>query len=269
VVYYVTPQIWAWGTWRTRKIKRFIDKMLVIFPFEADFYRLAGVEAEYVGHPLLDRMALFHGDTEFRSRLGLSGKTLGILPGSRRIEIAMNLPLMLWIAGQMIPKADVSEICIALASEKYRNLVEEILASCGGLPKIHLVVGQTYDAILNSRLVLCASGTVTLEAAMLGAPLSILYRVKWYHKWIARHTSFLKCKFIGLPNIVAGREIVPEHLVCEREPVYLLDEIFALWEDGPRRERCLADLGELKRKLEHPGASRKAAAAILNLLADK
>lgn len=272
IVYYVTPQIWAWASWRIHKIKRYIDKMLVIFPFEVDFYRRAGVPVEYVGHPLLDRMAHFEPDHSFFHRHRLAeGKILAILPGSRSGEIALNLPLMLWMAEELAKKHHIAQICLPLASSKYHSLASEIIRKYRGisLPEIRLIEHDTYNTIHYSHLVLVTSGTATLETAMLGKPMMVLYRVRSYHKWIVEHTPFLQCDYFALPNIIAGSKIVPEHLVCEPRPEYLREELWGLWEDTAQRRESIQNLASLREKLERPGASARAAKAVMEFLTSR
>ena len=269
-VYYVTPQIWAWAPWRIKKIKRFIDKMLVIFPFEVPFYQAAAVPVEYVGHPLLDRMALFSPDPDFMlaRQITASAKVLGLLPGSRRSEIKGNLPVMLWLASELGQVSPPDKIFLALASDKYRALVANICEQHQrlSLPPLEIVIGKTYDVIHHSHAILVTSGTATLETAMLGTPMVVIYRVPKLHKWVAESTSFLKCRYFALPNIISGQKIVPEHLVVGRQSPVAREDLYAIWEDTPTRRQCLQTLTQMRQKLERPGASERAAAAILHLI---
>lgn len=266
-IYYVTPQIWAWAPRRINKIKRFITKMLVIFPFEVPFYEQAKVSVEYVGHPLLDRLALFQADQNFCFNYQLTGgPMLGLLPGSRRAEIRGNLPVMLWAASEMANQgAAMEDICIALASYKYHALTDEILQTCRKkftLPEVKIIVGDTYNVLSHSHFVMVTSGTATLETAMFGKPMVICYRVPPLHKWVVEHTSFLKCKYFGLPNIVSGRKIVPEFLIAAPYPDYVVEAALPLCQATERRQQCLADLAQMQSLLKEPGASEKAAKAI-------
>ena len=268
--FYVTPQIWAWAPWRINKIKRLIDKMLVIFPFEVPFYEKAQVPVEYVGHPLLDRMASFSPDVNFRSRHGLPEKLkiLALLPGSRKSEIERNLPSMLWAASELAQKEEIV-VLLALSSNKYLalcNRIGENLKKRMSIPPVKVVQGETHQIVHHAHMAMVTSGTATLETAILGKPMIVLYYIPKVHKWLVDHTSFIKCKYIALPNIISEKRIVPEHVYCELCPPKMLEEFLALWEDGEKRRQCFDDLREMARRIERPGASEKAADAILRAL---
>lgn len=232
-VYYVTPQIWAWAPWRIKKIKRLMTKMLVIFPFEVEFYQKARIPVEYVGHPLLDRMGGFVPDPHLRSSLGLpDGPFLALLPGSRKAELTGNLPTMLWAAHKLNQKFPVPHLVLALASEKYRVLVESIISESRktmSFPDITVVSGKTYNIVHHSQMVFVTSGTATLETAILKKPMVVFYRVPRLHKWVLENTSFLKCKYIALPNIVSGKKIIPEYVFSHPYPEEILSAIYSLW----------------------------------------
>ncbi len=268
-VYYVTPQIWAWAPWRIKKIKRLMSKMLVIFPFEVPFYEKAGIPVAYVGHPLLDHMSLFQPDASFAKRQNLNGRMLTLLPGSRRAIIRGNLPVMLWLTQELCQQESVPAVCLALGSDKYLSLVEEIVEQgrrCWQLPEIRVVVQDTYNAIHHAHLAIVTSGTSTLETAILGRPMVIIYRIKGYHKFLVELTSFLKCQFFGLPNIVSGRQVVPEHLAVRPQAAHIMPDLLSLWRDTPARRTCLQDIAGIREALQQPGASDKAAMAIWQLI---
>lgn len=267
-VYYVTPQIWAWAPWRIHRIKRLMSKMLVIFPFEVPFYEKAGVPVEYVGHPLLDRMSLFRPDPDFAARNGLCGRILTLLPGSRRAIIRRNLPVMLWLASELHKQEHDFTICLAQGSAKYLPLVEQIVAECRwNLPPLRIVLQDTYNAIHHAHFAIVTSGTTTLEVAMLGRPMLIIYRVPPLHKWLVDHTSFLQCKYFGLPNIVSDKEVVPERVPTNDRPSHLVPPMLSLWRDTPERNACMQALSGIRTSLQQPGASGRAARAIWQLLA--
>lgn len=266
-VYYVTPQIWAWAPWRIKKIQRLMTKMLVIFPFEVPFYSEANVPVEYVGHPLMDRMATFTPDPAFYP--DSEKNILALLPGSRRVELEGNLPVMLWGAAQLAKHSPVGPVLLALSSSKYEALVQKILADARQkmtLPEVTVLLGKTYDILHRGHMVFVTSGTATLETALFQKAMVVFYRVPKLHKWVVEHTSFLKCKYIALPNIISERKIVPEYLLTEAEPVSILEDIYALWEDTPTRAQCLLDLAAMKQKMHRPGASENTARAICDLL---
>lgn len=267
-IFYVTPQIWAWASWRVKKIKRLIAKMLVIFPFEVPFYEKANVPVEYVGHPLLDRMALFQINCNFCEQNDVDQDMLAILPGSRKAEIKANLPAMLWVAAQMAQQVTIKTVCIALASNKYQTLATTIWQNHKhlALPEIRLIIGSTYDVIHHAHMALVTSGTATLETAMLNKPMVVMYKIPLFHKWVVENTSFLKCKYFALPNIINDKRIVPEHLICTTTPKNALVEALLLWNPTSEREKCVQGLTKTRQLLERPGASARAAKAIIDYI---
>ncbi len=270
IVYYVTPQIWAWAPWRIKKIKRLMDKMLVIFPFEVPFYEVANVPVEYVGHPLVDKVLAFTPNSEFLTEYNIfpESSVLSIIPGSRRTIIAYNLPIMLWTAAQIAKKHRITHLLLPLATERYLPLINQIwhdFSEKSFLPPLTIIQGQTYNVMKASRLALVTSGTAALETALLGTPLLIMYRVRKIHRWVVEHTSFLKCKFFSLPNIITKKKIVPEYLITESAPQYILSDVFNLWEETEVRKNCQQDLAEMKNLLGKPGAPARAAKAILEI----
>ncbi len=272
-VYYVTPQIWAWAPWRIKKIKKYIHKMLVIFPFEVPFYEKANVPVEYVGHPLLDKIAAFRPASKLVELEGLSegeqDQVLAILPGSRRREITLNLPAMLLCAQGLQKKNKVSKILLAMGSDKYLSLIESILLDFPDI-EVEKVMKNTYNVLNKARMALVTSGTATLETAIFQTPLVIFYRLPKLHHWIFRRIPFLRCRFIALPNIIAGRLIVPEHIFAgENPPLDLMENAHEIWQEGERRTQCLIDLKELGAKVASPGASVNAAKAIKKFLPEK
>lgn len=269
-VYYITPQIWAWAPWRIKKIKRLLLKMLVIFPFEVPFYRKAGIQVEYVGHPLMDRISQFHPDENFRARYQLTEKKIfALLPGSREHQIRLNLPVMLWVVHELCKAGEDFQACLGLASTKHLPLIEDIIQKTGSqlsLPTIHMILHDTYNLIHYTHCAIVVSGTACLETALLGTPQVIIYRVPKLDKWLVEHTSFLQCEYFTLPNIISGKQIVPEHLVADTSPQAVLQDILLRWRDTPQRQECLTHLHDLRTCLGESGASEQAARAILNEL---
>ena len=175
---------------------------------------------------------------------------------------------MLWAASKLFEESQVT-CFLALASEKYRNLVENILAECSlkwKVPKVIITYGQTYQTIVDSRLVFVTSGTATLETALLQRPMVVFYRVPKLHRWLVKNTSFLKCKYIALPNIICGKEIVPENVFSEENDKDVLESAIKLWKDSAEREDCFKNLEEMRKKLGEPGAAKRTAMAIVNVI---
>ncbi len=255
VVYYISPQVWAWRPSRIRTIANAVDKMLVILPFEEALYRAAGVNCVYVGHPLWDHIASMPPKGEFRGPC-----VIGLLPGSREQEIARLLGTMVEVA-RGIRKVHPEARFIAPCVDQARRWQVHSLA--GDFP-LETVVGKTYEVLDAARFCLVASGTATLETALFGVPMAILYRTSPLNYWIARR--LVRVKHIGLANILAGRAIVPEFVQEDAAPEKILPVALELVDETPRRARMLKDLAEVRASLGGPGASARAAEEILAFL---
>jgi len=259
VIYYISPQLWAWGKRRIKKIRRDITKMIVLFPFEKTFYHKYGIEADYVGHPLVDKHAAHI--PEISKKVDLSNIILGLLPGSRKQEVVTLLPRMLESARQLQSqgKIHVAEIVkvrdlsrelytqYLKASDKFIKLIEQPLAEC--LPK--------YDAAI------VASGTATLETAYFGVPQLIVYHVNALTYWLGR--LLIKLNYIGLANIVAEREVAPELIQHDFTPdraTQLISDMLIPKMNWQIRQ----DLMIIREKLGEPGASERAANIIKDFL---
>jgi len=205
VIFYVAPQVWAWKKNRIHKIRAFVDDLIVLFPFEVDFFRREGMETHCFGHPLLDVVRPSLDRVDFFRKWGLNPdqKTLSILPGSRRNEIARHMPLLSETAELLAERHPDLQFVYPLAPAISRETV-------GGRPRASItpVENDTYNAIAHSDIALVTSGTATLETAILQTPLIIIYRSSLTTYLIGKY--LLRIKAIGLPNIIAGREIVPE-----------------------------------------------------------
>ncbi len=264
ILYYVSPQVWAWWRSRVRRVGRSIHKMLVLFAFELEFYRRHGVPVEWVGHPMFDKFAAERHDERLRERLGIGATQpiLALFPGSRRSELTRLLPLMLDAAEGLERARPGMAICLAAAKPRFAAWAREEAARRG--LAVHVLEGQAHDLMREARLGLVASGTATLEAAYFGMPMVIAYRldpVSWLGaKWI------VQTEHIGLVNIVAGRRIVPELLEWRHRPERLVEAALVLWDDGPARARCLEALAQVRARLGGPGASRRAAEAAARML---
>lgn len=260
VIYYISPQVWAWRSSRVYTLARLVDKMLVIFPFEERLYRDAGVDCTFVGHPLLDHIAAWR---EGRPSASVSGnrqsEVVGLLPGSREQEVARLMPTMVEAAAgirQRFPDVRFAVPCVSDTRER------QVRALAEGFP-LDTVVGKTYDVLESARFCLVASGTATLETALFGVPMAILYRTSPVNYWIARR--LVRIRHIGLVNIVAGRGIVPEFIQDEAAAAAILPVALDLMTDTPRRAQMLSDLAEVRNALGSPGASMRAAREILRV----
>jgi len=264
VVYYISPQVWAWGKRRVRLIRRLVKKMLVILPFEEKFYQRLKVPAKYVGNPLRDTVKPSLGKEEFCRQHGLNPKEplIGILPGSRRQEVEKILPAMLQ-ACQLLHNEDQNiQFGLGVAPHIDRRYIKEQLDRCS--INVALIENQTYDLMAHSRLVLVASGTATLETGLSGTPMIIIYKTNPLSFIIGK--LLVKLPFIGLVNLVAGKKVVPEFLQWEARPgaIFLMAKM--LMAEGPPRQAVITELAKIPQILGEPGAARRAAEEIYQCL---
>jgi lipid-A-disaccharide synthase len=266
VIYYISPQVWAWRSYRINSIKRDVERMLVILPFERDYYERAGVQVDYVGHPLLDSVRVTASREEFcdKHKLDPSRAIITLLPGSRHSELKFILPPMIEAARQTGQLRPALQFIIALAPTIARSDIQTIATSVGALPNLHWIENDTYNALAASQLAAVASGTATLEAAIIGTPLIIVYRASSLNWRLFR--PLINVPFVGMPNLIAGRGIAPELLQDQLTGQRLAAEITALLDDETRRARLRADLAEVRAKLGETHASERAARRIINLL---
>ncbi len=262
VMYYISPQIWAWRAGRVKKIKRVVDHMVVIFPFEVPLYERCHVPVTFVGHPLLDSV---HSKISEGIREASRGNNLvlGLLPGSRNEEIMRLLPTMLQ-AGELISKEIVGiRFIIAVASSVDRALVESMIQEEGA--QSFSLSDKVQDVLNEATLVITASGTVTLEAAIAGTPMIVVYRVSRFSYWLGKR--LIRVEHIGLANLVAGRRIVPELLQHQATPENIAQEALRLLQDESRLVEMRRQLHYVAKSLGAPGASRRAAEVAMSLLA--
>jgi len=261
VVYYIAPQVWAWAPVRMRLIRRRVDRVIVILPFEEELYRKAGVPCTFVGHPLLDEVAPSYDRDELRKRFGLesSAPVVGLLPGSRESEVRALLPLMLQAATLLTRRHPGVRFIMAQAP----SITDELIASlsAGSSVNVHVVRDQASEVMAASDVLLVASGTATLQAAIVGTPMVLTYRAPWLTYWLARW--LIRIDWIGLANIVAGRSIVPELIQQDATAERLSQEASRLLSDQRAAHEMRAELRKVREALGSPGASRRAAAAVL------
>ncbi|HSB68187.1 MAG TPA: lipid-A-disaccharide synthase [Candidatus Methylomirabilis sp.] len=264
VCYFISPQIWAWRRGRIRTIRRLVRKMLVLFPFEEALYRAAGVDATFVGHPLLDVMADVPSREVCRSALGVQGTTpvLGLLPGSRPAEIRRHLPLLLRAAARMRAERPDLRLVLGLSAGLDRRAAETEIESAS-VP-VEIVQGRAHEVMRAADLLLAVSGTVTLEAAILGTPMVITYRLGTLSWLLAR--LLVRVRFIGLPNLVAGEGIVPELIQSSATPERLASAALEILTSPERQARMRAALELVRGRLGKPGAAGRAAEEVLALL---
>ncbi|NQV52157.1 MAG: lipid-A-disaccharide synthase [Flavobacteriales bacterium] len=258
VAYYISPQIWAWKESRVEKIKRYVDHVFVILPFEKAFYEKHGVSAEFVGHPLLDEIKHIEVDGPlFRKQHGLSDRPIiALLPGSRKQEISLLLePIAKIIASFPAHQFVVSKVAWQ-PEGLYHSLPDDVV----------LLEGNTYDLLALSEAAIVTSGTATLETALIGTPQVVVYKANPISVLIARW--LVKVKFISLVNLIMDKEVVKELIQAEVNSTNLTRELGNVVKGGERREAVLASYGILKEKLGQKGASRFVASRLLKIIAD-
>ncbi len=257
VLYYISPQVWAWRRGRVRKIEKNVDKMVVILPFEEDFYRSSKVDVTFVGHPLLDEVKTQFTVAEAKRffQLPEGATTIALLPGSREREVARHLPEMLKGAELINARLGQVQYLIPLADAIPVEMIREQL-SLSPLA-VTVVKENIYDAIAASDLAIVASGTATLEIALLGKPMIIIYRVSWLSYLIGR--LFINIPYIGLVNIIAGKSIMPELIQERANPEAIATEALAILSDPARRQRMVEELSNLHDRLGRAGAAKRTA----------
>jgi lipid-A-disaccharide synthase len=256
VLYYVSPQVWAWRRRRVRQIARWVDRMAVVFPFEVPFYESQGVKVTFVGHPLLDAMNVRESREALLRRLRLDGDqpVIALLPGSRKREVEYHLPVMLEAVRQWQRQQAVQFLCIR-ASTIDPAAVDAMLRRAG--VSIPIVEENRYDAVNASDLVWAASGTATVETALLLKPMVIVYRVSWLTYLLAR--LLVRIDHIGMVNIIAAKRIVPELVQSQFTAERLVQESRALLSDPDKYGKAVDELAQLRAKLGKPGAAERVA----------
>lgn len=256
VLYYIAPQVWAWGAGRVKKMARWVDKMAVIIPFEEKLYRDAGIDATFVGHPLLEVVKPGLGKDEFLIQRGLDStkKIIGLLPGSRHLEVKRLLPEMLHAVEKLRSDYPNVQAIIGQADTVDESDYKDILAP---FRSVKLVKNNTYNIMKHSDLLLVASGTATLESALFATPLIIVYKVDPISYFIGR--QLVKIDSIGLVNVIAEKKIVPEFIQGQFRAANIVPEMKKLLLEKDDREKMIGELHKIRKKLGEPGASVQAA----------
>jgi len=266
VLYYISPQVWAWRYGRVRKIAGRTDKMAVIFPFEVPIYQAAGLDVEFVGHPLLDGLAVRPQEYASGDPSQFSGDPLIVLlPGSREREIQSILPEMLGAADILARQKPGAKFILAAAPGVDVQELQKFLPPHS--TPIAVVEGQTYRAIMAADVVIVASGTATLETAILGKPMVIVYKVSPVSYWVGK--AMVKVDWIGLVNIVAGKKVVPELLQKEASGERIAEEALRILNDEDYRREMAEGLAEVRGKLGVPGAAERVARIALEMIEER
>ncbi|MBI2817299.1 MAG: lipid-A-disaccharide synthase [Acidobacteria bacterium] len=255
VVYFIAPQVWAWRRGRLKTLRRYVDRLLCIFPFEQEFFSKAGVRAEFVGHPLIGRVAPEMSEARFRQVLGLPQLPLiALLPGSRRKEILLNLPPMIETA-RVIMRSNGPEssagFVIPAASPEAAETIRQMLQ--GQPDRFWVVENRTYDAVGHSSAAIVASGTATIVTALLGTPMVVVYRVTAASWFLGRR--LVRVPFYSMVNLVAGDRIVPEFIQGHFQPEVVAKEVLNLLRNQSAREQMQKGLRQVVEKLRAPATS--------------
>jgi len=264
VIYYISPQVWAWGRKRIKTIKQLVKRMIVFFKFEEELYKKEGIPVSFIGHPLLDGVKASMTKKELFDRLNIPDNkyTVALLPGSREKEVKNILPRMLDTAG-LICKELSSVTFLILRSSTVKEELFNSIINGRGLPA-YILHDMTYEGLACSDFAMVASGTATLETALLGVPMAILYKVSFL-SWLYLRTA-IKIPYIGMVNIVAGERIVPEFLQYHIRPGKIASYIKEILTNQRESDRIKTLLGRVKKNLGESRATEKAARIILKEL---
>jgi len=267
VFYFVPPQIWAWAGWRVEKVRRFFDHVLCSLPFEPKWYHDRGVAgAVYIGHPYFDELAERVLDFEFIAGMASRpGPLVAILPGSRTQEVTRNLPIMLRAARKLAADRPDARFVVACLHDRHRDLAADILRESGVKANVTLHSARTPEIVRMADVAWAVSGSVGLELMVEALPTVVLYKIRRFDLWVAR--KFIKSKYISLVNLLADAEVMPEYLT-DRDVSGELAAHAARWLGDPtERARASAVLADLREKVAVPGASDRAAARIVDVIA--
>ncbi|MHB8709093.1 MAG: lipid-A-disaccharide synthase, partial [Desulfuromonadales bacterium] len=267
VLYYVSPQVWAWRRSRVKKIAAVVDRLAAIFPFEPELYEGLPIKVEYVGHPLLDEFRIDQQRSAYLEALGIdpARAVVGIFPGSRRNELRYNLDVMLDAADLVRKQRPETVFLLPVASTVSRAEVESYLS--GRELPITLVDGNIYDAANACDAILAVSGTVTLQIALAGTPMAIVYRMAPLTYAIGK--MLVKVPHIGLANIVAGEGVVREFVQDQATVENLADEIMRILGDPDYCQKVRQGLLKVRELLGEPGCSQRVAAMLALLLQER
>ncbi len=264
VLYYISPQVWAWRKNRINKIARLVKAMVVVFPFEVELYRRAGVDVRFVGHPLTDIVQSPYNQTEAKEQFGLdpAKRTIAILPGSRRTEILSLLPGMLSAADILNRRFNDVQYILPVAPTLSQDFIRSFIAR-SDVP-VTLTDGRVYDVLRASDVALVTSGTATLETGLMAVPMVIVYRISAISYFIG--SLFINVDHVGLVNIVAGKRIVPELIQHEATPEKMANALETFLIDHDHYQNTCSQLSSIRSQLGDKGASARVASVVLELM---
>jgi lipid-A-disaccharide synthase len=261
IIYYISPQVWAWNPGRVKRMVHSVDLVLCIFPFEADLYKKSGIRAVFVGHPMMERLQAHKVDVERDPNL------IGLFPGSRLREVRKIFPIMMETARQLLQRKPTLHFQIAAASEELAREINSKTATLGEFhdqQSIQIKVGKTAEIMQRVWAGIVASGSATLEAAYFRMPFVLVYKVAWPTYLAAR--TVVNVNYLGMPNLLADKEVVPEFIQQQATPGAIAKAIEPLIEDVHAREQMISAFDAIISKLGGVGASEHAAQAILEEL---
>jgi lipid-A-disaccharide synthase len=258
IIYYISPQVWAWNRGRIKKMARWLDLMLCIFPFEADLYNKSGLRTIFVGHPMIERLR------ERRIDIARDPNLIGLFPGSRAREVRKIFPILIETARELQRSKPKSRFEVAAGSDELATEMEKMLDP----QDRHLFgikVGQTPEIMQRAFVGIVASGSATLEAAYFRMPFALIYKVAWPTYFAGR--LLVKVKYLGMPNVLADKQIVPEFIQHRARPKDLAKAVARLLVDPMAREQMISAFDKIAAQLGESGASERAAKAILSEIA--
>jgi lipid-A-disaccharide synthase len=258
IIYYISPQVWAWNRGRIRQMARSLDLMLCIFPFEAELYNKSGLRTVFVGHPMIENLAALRTGEQRQPNL------IGLFPGSRLREVRKIFPIMLETAREMSAQLAEIRFEVAAASGALALEIQKMLTDSSLQERVRIVTGDAAGTMQRTCAGMVASGTATLEAAYFKLPFVLVYKVSWPTYFAAR--LVLMTKHLGMPNVLAGREIVPEFIQHEARPDTISKAVLRLMDDQMERERMISEFDAIIAKLGETGASAIAARVVVDEL---
>jgi lipid-A-disaccharide synthase len=266
VLYYISPQVWAWRKGRVKKIAEIVKAIVVVFPFEVELYKTAGVDVRFVGHPLTDVVKSEYTKVEARKHLGLdpARRTIALLPGSRKKEIMHLLPDMLEAARMLETMFEDLQFVLPVAPTLNMDFIRQHVDRSGVL--VDIVDDGVYDALRASDAAIVTSGTATLETGLMGVPMAIVYRMSGLSYFIGR--LIVNVDHVGLVNIIAGKRLVPELIQQDATPQNMADAVSKMLRDPVYYKAITDGLAAVRVQLGDAGASARAAAVVLALLKD-
>jgi lipid-A-disaccharide synthase len=262
-VYFVCPQFWAWRPWRARLVKRRFVRGLCIFPFEEDFYRKAGVRTNWIGHPLVDAVRAPISREAFAARYGLDPKApiVAVLPGSRPTELAHHMPQLMAAITKMSANGQRQFVFAMAPGLTQAQLRAQMGAQASGITTVE---DATYELLATADVAIVSSGTATVEAALIGVPMVVVYRVAPFTAWVVRH--LVHTQLFAMVNVLAGKEVVPELIQEAFTPDNVVRETERLLGSAEAREAMRRELGRVREKLGPPGAIERAADIIAEMI---